>query len=181
MKIESGKFYINKTRKLLLPCLKDHGEKMMRAINALQKLAVGIEDNYFEKSLDKNNLFLLVDINGKDFRSILSWLRRQSFFVADYPFDDILTGYQHMIVVKIPEEYEIAKTQFVKGRYSRMYTKHQIDHLFGETIIDVFARSQQNIIDFVDVINKTYDSNIKYQEWKGEVDFPPKIEEETFN
>lgn len=181
MKIETGKFYVNKTRKLLLPCLKDHGEKLMKAVNSLQKLAVGIGDHYIEDSLDQNNLFLLVDTRHQDFSKILIWLKKQPFFVKDYPFDDILSGYQHIIILKIPDDYQVAKTEFVKGKYSRMYTKNQVDHLFGNVYIDVFARDQKSIQSFVDTVNKVYDANIQYEKWEGEVDFPPIRKEEVFS
>ena len=181
MKIETGKFFINRTRKFLLPCLKEHGEMMMKAVNNLEKLAVGIGDEFISDSLNNSCLFILVDIRSKHFQSILKWVRKQPFFVKDYPFDDVMSGYQHMIVVKIPEEYELAHYEFQKGKYSRMYTREQIDKLFGDVYMDVLVRDKDTLIDFVDTINRIYDADIQYELWEGEVDFPPKMAEEIFN
>jgi hypothetical protein len=181
MKIEIGKFYMNKTREYLLPCLCDHGKTLMKAINGLKKLAVGTGDQFITGSVHKNHIFLLVDIDCKNFTQILKWIKTQSFYVNDYPFDDILSGYQHMIVLQIPENYEDAKPEFVEGKYSKMYTQEQINHVFNNRYMDVLVRDKEKLISFISTVNKMYDVRIDYRTWQGEVEFPPVKEEEIFN
>lgn len=181
MNIVTGKFFINKTRKFLLPCLGDYGDKMKKAIDQMNKLAVGTGDINIIDSIESDNIFILVDLRQAPTTSILQWMRKQPFFVKDYPFDDILTGYQQMIVVKIPDDYVQSKIEFNHGNYSRMYTKKQIDSIFGNTYMDILVKDENTLKNFVDTINHMYESNIQYELWEGEVDFPPKMEEEVFN
>ena len=50
MHIEIGKYYVNKTRRFLLPCLKGHGEDFVSKYNSVFKLAVAIHDTLLDHS-----------------------------------------------------------------------------------------------------------------------------------
>ena len=48
MEIEIGKFYVNKTWKYLLPCMKDYGSTFTAKMSSVFKLGFGIGDSLLE-------------------------------------------------------------------------------------------------------------------------------------
>jgi len=180
MKIQAGKFYDNRTKKYLLPCISDHGKEFFSMISKVFPLAVGINDKIINKVLD-NHIFILVSTESRYFPNVLKWIREQPFYEVDYPFDDVVTGFQHMIVLKLPNIYSESYRKFKEGKYSKMYTDEQMKKLFANKDISIFTRSENALKQFVDTVNEMYDVSIQYETWEGEVDFPPRNEEEEFD
>jgi len=187
MKIQLGSVYTNKTKKYLLPTLKEYGDNFEKKLVNLFKLAIGIGDIALIDMgiVIEHSIFILVDtkFSRKNFKDIIVWMRCQSYYQFDYPFDDIHTGHLHMLVIKIPERFETTSTEFQQSKYSKMYEFKDLNELFGkkQEQLDVFNRDSHLLIKFVDKINKIFNTNVSPDGWEGELELPLKDEEEYFN
>lgn len=137
MNIAIGKFYINKTKRFLYPCLKGYGDLFKLKFEKIYKLAVGIHDCFMNDTFSyiENKIYILVDskYNPRDFASFLKWIRLEPYYVIDYVFStDFKYSRKHMIVLQVPQEYFFAYQSFIESRYSLMYTEEQIISLFSE-------------------------------------------------
>ncbi len=66
MKIVTGKIYVNKTKKYLLPIVKDYGNELISKLSSVHKLAMGINDDIIPEYFNfKNHIFILVDVSIK--------------------------------------------------------------------------------------------------------------------
>lgn len=159
MEIKTGEFYVNKTWKYLVPCMRDHGTVFNTKTLSIFKLAFGIGDVLMNnESINKEKaIFILIDkkVQFTAFMNFMAWIVNQEYYLFDYPFDDVIKGRKHMLVLKIPDQYGKAYEHFLKGEYSKMYSLEEIDRLFG--IIN--KRSDSNITDRL-FISKRLDSNI---------------------
>lgn len=186
MEIQLGNIYINKTKKYLLPCLKEYGEEFINKIENLFKLGIGIGDfNLIEMgiTLDRH-IFILVDTNlsRKHFNSTIKWLRSQEYFAFDYSFDDIHNGHLHMIVIKLPEKYHETHSKFTNGKFSEMYSSEDLEKLFSnKEELKIFKKDEDYKVQFVSQVNEIYWTNVDPVEWTGELDFPINESEEIFN
>ena len=186
MKITTNKLYDNKTKKYLLPIIKDYGNDVLSRINRLFKLAIGIDDAAISRSLNLNyHLFFLLDANIKkaSFISDLEWLRQQYCYATDYPYGDIKTSNLHMLVIKIPENHKITYDHFVNNAFSKMYSEENIKKYFkpGDERIKILTKDRVATESFVNDINTHFDTDYVYEEWVGEVEYPVKNSEEIFN
>lgn len=186
MKIQLGTIYMNKTKKYLLPCLREYGEEFTDRITNLFKLAVGIGDFALIDmgiQLDKH-VFILIDTNlsRKYFNSTMNWLRIQDFYGFDYPYDDIHTGHLHMIAIKLPEKYYDTFGKFNESHFSEMYKEEDLDNLFqNKEELKVLKKDKDYMVQFVNEVNQIYLTDIDPTEWTGELDFPILLDEEMFN
>ena len=186
MRIKVGAFYTNKTRKYLLPAISGHGEEVIKKLDSVFKLGIGVNDAIAPASLNLNNhIFILVDANVRTsiFTSVLDWLREQVFFELDYAYDDIVEGYQHMIVLKLPDNHKETYEYFINDKFSKMYSKDSIEKYFkkNETRFKILVKDTVMLKSFVDKINKDYNTSFRYEEWDGEIEYPLKKQEEIFN
>ena len=122
-------------------------------------------------------------MRSTNFVDILEWLKIQPYFEFDYAYDDIVDGFQHMIVLKIPESHKKTRDYFVKDKFSKMYTGKEIINYFKKDDVRfaVLTRDSKLLKVFVDKVNKDYDTHFKYEEWDGEIELPLKREQEIFN
>lgn len=209
MQIQSGKLYENRTWKYLYPCLKYYGEDLMEKLASFFKIAIGVGDMSLEKNVG-NCLFILVDtrlpINDKNnqnyrinFEKFLDWVSYKPYYVTDYIFEDLNESEKHMIVIKLPEKYDFSYLDFVRGRYSKMYTKKEINIFFNlvnipdkavEKVRNIRVQNTRSILlkdsdyvqTFCDIVNNDFNEHVTpYQYKDAELDYPPKLEEEIFN
>lgn len=189
MQIEIGKYYVNKTWKYLLPCLKEYGITFKSKYDSLFKLAVGVFDNVLEGTDFENEklLFVLIDkkYRPKITYNIMDYMRNQPFTVCDYAFDDLEEGRKHMFVFRIPEKYYTAYDEFINGRYSRMYSPEEIQYLFpeeGSEARQVFDRTDEAIQNFIGKVKNSFGTTITKKDLVGaEIDFPIEKFKEIFN
>jgi hypothetical protein len=212
MQIQSGKLYKNKTWLYLYPCLNSYGKELKSHLNSFFKLAVGISDHNIEIKNERNNLYILFDLNpssnvSKDlpkyrenFDKFLEWLRYQYYYETDYVFESLEGEEKHMIVLQIPPQHDTTIFNFIKGYYSKMYLEKDLNTYFmlSTTMKDKTAEKNYNervkqvrsiltkdakyTIEFVKIVNEKFGTEIIVEDYKGaELDFPPVIEEETFN
>lgn len=185
MKIQLGVIQINRTKKYLLPCLKEYGPEFEKRIANLFKLGVGIGHIALaDMGIDlKKHIFILVDtkLSRKFFKETIAWLRIQDYYETDYPFDDIHRGHLHMIVVKLPKKYYQAYGRFKQSQFGDMYEYEDlVTHFKGKEELKVLTRDEQYKVEFVELVNGIYKTTVSPEEWTGELDFPIKLEEEIF-
>ena len=110
------------------------------------------------------------------------WLRNQPFFEFDYPFDDIVEGNLHMIVIKLPTIITDYYTNFTKSYYSRMYPKELVEKYFNNqsNTFKILTKHPEAVKGYVDYINSTFGTDFDYN-WDGELDVPINKDEEVFN
>lgn len=187
MRIQLGTIYYNKTKKYLLPCLKAYGEEFEAKISDLFKLAVGIGDfALIDMGLKlEEHIFILVDTNlsRRNFINTVNWLKLQDYFGFEYAFDDLHLGHLHMIALKIPVDYKKSYVKFANGKYSEMYNMEALHNFFGDrkTEMKVFMKDKNYQMEFVQCVNDLFNTNADPITWSGELEFPPKKEEEYFN
>jgi hypothetical protein len=194
MEIIIGKYYDNRTKKYLLPCLREYGDTFVKKFGTIIKLAVGIHDRLLDGS-DKsktNNIYILCDSKSyeRNFDQFLSWIKFEPYYITDYKIDSELNSQsrKHMIVLLIPTKYQNAYLKFRQGKYSEMYTKQEIDLFFSDlTKLEV----KKTLLRHSDIrslhcerVNKEYNSNNKPEDFTDcELDFPISVypEQEIFN
>jgi len=195
MEIVKDKMFINRTKRYLLPVLLKYGDVFIEQFRQVFKLGYGIDDKILPDNLKfDNHIFILFNAhkNSTDgFESItfikfLDWIRKQSYFEFDYPFDDIRDGEQHMIVLKIPESLPDAHSAFLNGRYSKMYSDNDLKLLFGENDprYNIFTKHPTARKLFINKINKDYSINFTETDFDSElleVDEPIVLKNEIFN
>jgi len=191
MHIEIGKYYVNKTCRFLLPCLRGHGDIFVRKFNPIFKLAVGIYDTLVDNSKISNgrNIYILCDklTNPKEFNDFLEWVKYQECYVTNYcPDSEILNSRKHMIVILVPEIFNDAYDHFIQGNYSLMYLDEELKLLFSNTLrkkeYDVLSRNPKLIEDFVKEVNLEFKSEVNSKDFKNaELELPLKKTEEIFN
>ena len=165
MKIQVGNIVMNRTKKYLVPVLKDYGPEFETMYTSIFKLAIGIGDIVTTQNnmylLDKN-LFVLVDCNmfPEAFNAFQIWIRRQDhIYQDDYAFDDILTGHLHMFVIKFPEDYLHIYETFKKSAYSKMYTKEELEMFFKEDneVVKIVVKDHSYKVKFAKKLSEEFD------------------------
>lgn len=187
MEIETGRIFVNKTWKYLLPATRAYGDVFRDKLGNVWKLVVGIGDAYYDTK-GKRCLFILIDRKYYPNRvqNTLNWLKNQPFYVDDYAFDDLLRGRQHMLVIEFPEQYQASYDYFLKGNYSYMYTPKDIERFFGNQHIKdayyVLTRDDKAYQSFMDKLRLSFSTEVTKKDLIGaELDFPPEPEKEIFN
>lgn len=164
LKIESNSCFENKTKKYLTPLLKCYSDKIKDFYFKLQKCAFAIDDVIAVKcGIRFNNcLFILVKIdnNINVFNSFLNNLKKEDFYQYDYCYENILLWKYHIIVVKIPNEYEQSYNYFKEGKYSKMFEKQDIKKFFvNKETINVLMKNKEYKKDFKKKIQKEFNYN----------------------
>lgn len=197
IKIQLNKIYMNRTRKYLLPIIKIYGTEFTNCINNIRKVAVGIGDMIVQKCgyVHEKHLFILADCdtNKLHFERSIEWLRNHPALVDDYVFGNIQHSHYHMLVIEIPEQFIPSLQHFKEGKFSKMYSKEDINRLF--TIHSKFPED----VAFYKSIHcvLTHDHNYKIEFAKQvtaefgvknynppddiEFDFPIVLKQEVFN
>lgn len=191
MHIEIGTYYVNKTWRFLIPCLKGHGDVFVRKLTPVFRLAVGIHDTLVDDSKISNgrNIYLLCDklTNYKDFDDFLEYVKYQDYYVADYcPDSEIINSRKHMVVITVPEKFNDAYDHFLAGNYSLMYLDEELKLLFSNNTrqkeYDILSRSSKILKEFTDEVNIEFGTNAVPEDFKfAELELPLKKVEEIFN
>jgi hypothetical protein len=191
MHIEIGKYYVNKTWRFLLPCLRGHGDIFVSKFNPVFKLAVAIHDTLLDdsKKAEGRSIYILCDklANKIAFDDFLDWIKYQDYYIGDYcPDSEILKSRKHVIIIKIPEVYNDAYDHFLKSNFSLMYLDEELKLLFSnpgkKKEYDILSREPKIIEDFVKEVNKEFGSNAIVDDFKNaELELPLRKTEEIFN
>jgi hypothetical protein len=176
----------NKTLRYLTPCLKKYGTEFEMMYKSVFKIALGIGDIIIvdQERKYEQHLFMLIDtrLYPKQFIKFLDWVREQPFYEEDYVYGDIKKSPCHMIIVKIPQEYIVSLTKFTEGKYSEMFSEEDINEFFLKypDQVKVFKKDHNYKIKFVSKLNNLFESTLPVEEYDGELELPPKKEEEYF-
>lgn len=194
MKIEIGRLYINKTVKYLVPSLGFYGPTLKTKLNMVNKLAFGIHDNLIEGThlAGQRNIFILLDrlVRPELYENFMSWIKHQDYYVADYPYDDVQEAYsrKHMLIISYPEKLGDVYDKFLLGKYSKMYSKEEIELYFQEEgkamAKHVLCRTAFAKNSFTFAVRDRFGTDLEEQDFlidHWEYDFPPNAEEEFFN
>lgn len=185
-KVSKRPILANKTRKYLLPCLKEYGRDFTSRLESVFKVAVGIGDVIVSNRGIKHekHIFILVSSSiARDFFiDFLDWIREQDMYEDDYTFGNIQTSELHMIIIKLPIKFYDAFETFKLGSYSKMYSEKDIEELFNKKpqFKKVIVKSKDYKISFVKELNSIFNTNITPEEYDGELDLPPD-KNEIFN
>lgn len=187
MKIQIGKVMMNKTQKYLRPCLRAYGDIFRQKIAQVVSLGWGIGDMILVRNgiTYQQELFVVMDtvVAKSFFLRFIEWIRCQAYYTDDYAFDDIEKGRLHMLVLKIPDQFQGAFEKFKLGEYSQMYKPKDLDFLFEDnpSAMKVIIKDHNYKIEFVNYLNELYETHVLPQEFEGELDFKPILKFETFN
>lgn len=195
-RIELGKCVINKTFRYVLPSLILYGKELWIKIASLSTHAVGIQDKTHNR---ENCIYLLVNIKGKikyggyldsargktHFLEVLAWLKQQSFYIDDYPYNSGRNKDFHMIVLKLP--IDNLALNFLDGKYSKMYTPNEVISIFPEGIEkEILLQTEKGYYYFLDYLHNEFNiggtKSLSIEDIKHikDIDLPPKVQEETF-
>ena len=181
IKIQLGEVQLNKTKRFILPCLKLYGNEFISKINSVFKLAYGIGDMYISQRYEKH-IFILIDSQKCTtfFIPFLEWIREQEYYEDDYEADSMHEGRLHMIVIKIPDVVDLS--QFLSGKYSKMYTKDEIVNLLKDDEKSIVIKDSNYKIKFVKKLNKVFNTNLKESEISSttELELPPNFEQKEY-
>jgi hypothetical protein len=197
MKVKIGEIYMdevtgqktifpNKTRKFLLPCLKEYGTDFMNKLNNVFKVAAGIGDIVTDNcgQLHEKHIFILLNstIANKFFLSFIEWIKEQPMYVDDYVFGNIQKSKFHMVVLRVPEKFNNSFDAFKESKYSSMFTEEVIGNFFT-SITDkmILGKDVKYKLRFTRKLNKFFGTDVKPEEWEGELELPLNEEEEIFN
>lgn len=191
MNIKIGQLYVNKTWRFLIPCLEGYGKVFEDNFNTVFKLAVAIHDSYLDGASITNgrNLYIMLDkkCRPKEYLKFMEYIKYQDCFKGEYcPDGDILTSRKNVIILEVPKIYNNAYDNFLKGKYSEMYSEEKVDLFFNTTNrqedFKILTKHQDAIINFKSKIDNLFkvDSDINEIK-KGELELPLSKTEEIFN
>lgn len=177
----------NRTRKYLLPILKEYGEIFKKKFNMIFKVSCGIGDSIVkERGVNcENHIFILINtkISPKSFIDFITWIKQQSYYERDYIYGNLQNSNFHMVVLKIPEKFQKSLENFKKSKYSKMYSTEELNLHFHNYIEEKKVLSKDTLYkeEFIKKINKEFETNIKDFDIEDyELDFPIDILEEIF-
>lgn len=191
MNIKIGEYYVNKTWRFLMPCLRGHGDEFVRKFNPLYKLGVGIFDSYAQGQpwTKGNNIYIMIDklYQPKQVNDFLDWVRTQSYYKFDYcPDADVLSSRKHMVVIEIPNMFNDAYNHFLQSSYSTMYLENDIKLLFSnverQPEAKVLRRDSSILDDYIKKVNEKFGTTLVKSDFQmSEYEFPLENKEEIFN
>lgn len=183
-RVTSQKIHMNRSRRYILPCLKEYGDEFVKRIEAVFKIAVGLGDIIVRKKYERH-IFVLMDttIATRFFIEFLTWIKHQDMYEDDYVFGDMQKSTLHMVVLQFPEPFSHKLEQFWQGHYSKMFSKGEMRKYFspGNEVIKVLTRDHDYRIAFTQRLNKIFGTSLSPEEYEGELDFRPEESEELFN
>jgi len=139
------------------------------------------DTHYYKTRPFENLIFLKVPYNT----SLIKATRDIKLYHDEYPFD--LTS-EYVLVFKIPEEYQQSYEHFLKGEYSKMYSKKQITELKIPQIVNgnindiycILTKNKMAMDSYKRVIKEVYGTT-DVTEDPDEYDIPPRIRKEFLN
>lgn len=180
---------MNKTKKFLLPCLKEYGREFEVFYHSVWKWAVGIGDIITIKSniQYEKHIFVLLDTakNRDAFNIFMSYIKKQPMYEADYVFDDLLKGHLHMLVLKLPEKFYNSFAAFKRSSFSEMYSAEDLNRFFEDKpeLKKVLVKDNSYRVEFARQLKQEFNVIIKPEEIDGSFEFelPLKEDDEIFN
>lgn len=206
---------MNKCRLYLVQQLQHYGEDFISHLSKNSIIAFALQDFGFNVTEDsrklESNVYMLFDTNGRRkagnytdvassrivFSQSLMYFQSHSAYVTDYCYDSNRTGHYHVVVLKLPFPEKI--DLFLKGAYSQMYTKKQLEDWFikeiqvkvvdGESIKtskkltvqwSVLTKDPSYISTFIDQVKDEFNTTLTNADVTAmEYDFKPSLNQEV--
>jgi len=179
----------NRTYKYLMPPLGYYGGKFIAKIKSLKILAFAIGDRDLDNSFikDRECIYILYDeaYRPRITKGILDWLYNQDYFIEETYFTDHNSSLRYLII-EFP--FERAIKNFVRGKYSCMYSKEDVEIYFSKNnsteAYKVFTKDREMVEKHIKRVNDLYKTNVSSSEIdleKFECDFKPDLRDEVFN
>jgi len=191
MNIEIGEWYVNKTWRFLLPCLRGHGNNFVEKFNLIFKLGVAIHDIILDGSdmSEGRNILIMCDKEHKkeDYEKFLDWIKLQDYYRGSYcPNSEVEYSRKEVIIIQVPKQFYSAYDYFLKGEYSKMYTEEQIEALFSskdkKEVLNILKKTEEAGNAFVKSIENEFgEEGVPLEEIEGEYEFPLVRKEEILN
>lgn len=171
----------NRTKRYLQPILNTYPKVFKYELSkSSYALYVGDVDYYRTRPFE-NNLFILIPFN----KELIKATRDTKYYKDEYPYN--LTD-KYVMVLGIPEEYQVSYEMYLEGKYSKMFTRSQITKLGIPQIIEgkinltycVLTHDQMAYEEYKKVLKRLYETN-HYPLSPDEYDVPPRIRQEVLN
>lgn len=202
-----GNFWHNKTSRYVLPILNSYPNTFkvnyQKVKPGLVGTAIGdISYDYAKGKTTEHCLFLVYDINGlysekeqkhvnafkarQNLLAYIKFLKKEPYYLDDYV---IKVGLFHCIVIKLPDVYKPALTEFTKSSYSTMYSKIDLQILMikektdkGQinAIYGVLSKHPDYVKIFQKKLNEHFNTNIVIEDDR-ELDLPLNLNDEVIN
>jgi len=208
---------MNKTERYIAPSIRLREKEFQTIIGNICKKNYFIIDSEYYSVYNltevKNIMFIQVDSLGhfdktkkcyvkskdvavKEYKELKAKLKKFSFFVTSYSIKD--DYYQEVLVFELPEviiDKEIQNTakNFLEGKYSKLWSKDQIEIMFTEldSNLPLSQKYNENIQEIKGILEKKeeykkyyqnlvkikYGTTLALEDIHGELDLPAKFEE----
>lgn len=200
MKLLLGHILTNSTARFLSPILNTFNSSFLANFKPVQKHVLGyaIGDVKYDKAKNKKHtylLFIICDINGvflpdkqrylnidtgrKIFDNFITNVKKSSYYYDDY----ILDGVAHCVILQIPKEWYTVYDNFIKGHYSKMYSKTQIKAFFSsKDNIGVLTKDAEYKSIFVEKLNEKFNTHVKPEDLPDDIELEvPPFEDDILN
>lgn len=198
----------NKTKEYLAAVMAEHGTEFRDKIRSLDNTGIFVDDVLARIDDASYCLFFLFNVHRSyskgvtDFNAMITEFKGLSFYVADYPFGELLGGKLHAVVFRIPDKYQFAYNTFTAFKanktapvyYSKMYSKAEIEKLFvalygpNTKAVRTMLKDPKRRAEFEEEINRygayaTEYNNVPWIELKeeNELEYIPNPREEILN
>lgn len=185
----NGSLVKNKTYTYLVPFLSYYGELFKTKFSQIPIKAFGIFDENLEGVSgikDRRPVFILYRSFTKtaQTKSIINWVKNQDYYITDYSY----SKRYNMLVISYPHEMSDAYNKFLKGFYSFMHTKDELNKFIDKDkhkkAYGVFYKTAEARLLHVKEANKEFNATISVKDTfkKGyHLDLPFVKEQEIFN
>lgn len=192
--LELGKIFENRTLIYLVPALREYGTLFTAKLSSLPIKAFGIYDEDLkdvQQFTYRKCIYIMIDtsIRKSTTTTILNWFRNQSYFVDIVPFRNPEDNIK-LLVVDFPDKLEGAFDKFIEGKYSFMYTKHEVNKFFNpqsklhQKALKVINKSKIGGEEHIQSIEENFGTRLTPEDLRAngyQYDYPPNKKQEFFN
>ena len=172
---------INRTKCYLQPILNTY-PNLFKTELVKHDFDIYVGDMHYYRTRDFDRLLFLKSLYNKD---LVKVSREIKWFHDEYPFD---LKDQYILVFRIPEDYYHSYDHFLKGEYSKMYSKKQLNETRIPQILNgkmnaIYCVLTHNVLaypSYKKAIEETYGST-DIPENPEEYDIPPRLRREFLN
>jgi hypothetical protein len=187
---DTVKIVKNKTLKYFAPSLKTFGDEFLYYVNSLQKKGffLYVHDlKLIKNKLTDECIFLVFkDTNSEFIDKFIVYLEKQELLLGISTFKDFI-----VFCIKIPDPLKEKYYNFLKGDYSKMYTKEEFKMFFKKMddyhiFFKKEAKNFKNYEEVVDNVTKQLENlfecnGISFEKELQEWDVPPNFKDEVLN
>lgn len=124
------KTYMNRTRKFMIPIMRRLDESIREILtNHMRFIGVFVED--LTRKIPHDYCFVLV-CDADSYKSDPEMYDRHYELLKQFSEDTYKKDNLDFFAIKVPEEYKGTYLRFLEGRYSQLFTKHDIKELFPD-------------------------------------------------